>query len=301
MIGADYSPGRFERMFRAIPEGAILRCVFVALLTMAVAVVGLDYWSMTQERATAQRMSRTEPLRVARPTPGDQIRPYLPKAIPMGPDRGEPVLPGYDGPVDGEAMAAPMRFVRAGDGQVTAIGRIEPGTAELFQALIDTPDQTIGELVLHSPGGSVEDAIKMARLVREHGIDTRVPADGYCASACPLLFAGGAERSAGTSAWIGLHQVFAVDAPGVARARDLDVSIADVQAIIAECQELLVDMGVKPEIWIKAMKTPPDALYVLTTDELKDYALVTPERFGPPMPRDMQQRLSVSASRITAG
>jgi hypothetical protein len=60
-------------------------------------------------------------------------------------------------------------------------------------------------------------------------------------------------------------------------------------------------MGVKSEVWIKAMKTPPEALYVLTTDELADYALVTPERFGPPMPRDMQQRLSVSASRVTAG
>jgi ATP-dependent protease ClpP protease subunit len=301
MIGADYSPGRFERMFRAIPEGAILRCVFIALLTMAVAVVGLDYLSMTKERAAAQRMSRTEPLRVARPTPGDQIRPYLPKAIPIGPDRGEPVLPGYDGPVDGEAMAAPMRFIAAGDGQMTAIGRIEPGTADVFRALVEAPGTRIDELVLHSPGGSVEDAIKMARLVREHGIDTRVPADGYCASACPLLFSGGTARSAGTSAWIGLHQVFAVDAPGVTQARDLDVSIADVQAIIAECQELLVDMGVKPEVWIKAMKTPPEALYVLTTDELKDYVLVTPEKFGPPMPPDMQQRLSVAAGHSTAG
>ncbi|BDA85629.1 hypothetical protein Sa4125_31710 [Aureimonas sp. SA4125] len=301
MIGAEYSPGRFDRMFRSIPEGAVLRCVFVALLTMAVAVVGLDYLSMSKERATAERMSRTEPLRVAPPTPGDQIRPYLPKAIPVGPDRGEPKLPGYDGPVDGEAMAAPMRFVAAGDGRMTAIGRIEAGTAGEFQALLDTPGTTVRELVLHSPGGSVVDAIKMARLVREKGIDTEVPPDGYCASACPLLFAGGVERVAGASAWIGLHQVFAVDTPGVPQPRDLDVSIADIQAIIAECQELLVEMGVKPEVWIKAMKTPPEALYVLTPEDLRTYAMVTPEPFGPPMPPSMLQSLSTVAARSTAG
>lgn len=300
MIGAEYSPGRFDRLMRRIPDGAILRLVFFVLLGLSAGVVGLDYYEMSAAEAEIARAARSEPLPLRRPTPGDQIRPYLPRTIPVGPDRGEPTLPGYDGPVGGEAMAAPMRFIDAGDGAVSAIGRIDIGTAATFKALLEEPGRRIETLYLHSPGGSVEDAMAMARLVREKRIDTRVPPDGYCASACPLLFAGGVERSAGTSAWIGLHQVYAVDLPGVAPERDLDASIADIQATIGECQELLVDMGVKPEVFIKAMKTPPEALYVLTEEELRDFDMVTPERFGPPMPKRLMPRPEEGGSRATA-
>lgn len=294
MIGAEYSPGRIDRFLRSIPEGAVLRLVFLALLTMAASVVGLDYGRLTDTKLDAARLNRRAPLPLALPVPGDQIRPYLPKTIPVGPDRGEPVLPGFDGPVDGDAMAEPMRFVAADDGQWTAVGRIDIGTAEIFRALLDDPATEIRTLVLHSPGGSVDDAMTMARLVRARGLDTRVPDDGYCASACPLLFAGGVARSAGAGSWIGLHQVFAVDIPGMPRIRDLDASISDIQATIAECQQLLMDMGVKPEVWIKAMKTPPDALYVLTPDDLSDFAMVTPERFGPPMPEALKAKASAA-------
>lgn len=284
MDGDDYRPGRFERLFSAVPEGTVLRGVFLCLLAMAVCIIGLDYQEMSQAAADTARTARTEPMPLDLPTPGDQIRPYLPRTIPVGPDRGEPRLPGYDGPVDGTAMAQPMRFVQAPDGEVTAIGRIDPGTAGLLKVLLEQPGKRVRTLVLHSPGGSVVDAIEMARLLRARKIDTRVPADGYCASACPLMFSGGVQRLAGADAWVGVHQVFAVETPGATRPRDIDGSIADIQATIAECQQLLVDMGVKPEVWIKAMKTPADALYVLTPDELRDFAVVTPERFGPPMP-----------------
>ena len=288
MTDEDFPPSRFELLFRRIPEGTVLRGVFLALLGMAIGIVGLDYYQMTQAAADTARTARTEPLPLPRPTPGDQIRPYLPRTIPVGPDRGRPVLPGYDGPVDGEAMSQPMRFIEAGDGEVTAIGRIDPGTADLLAALLAQPDEGVKTLVLHSPGGSVSDAIAMARLLREKKIDTRVPADGYCASACPLLMAGGVQRLAGESAWIGVHQVYAVPMSETAQPRDVDASIADIQRTIAECQQLLVDMGVKPEVWIKAMTTPPDELYVLTPSELEDFAVVTPERFGPPMPAGLR-------------
>ena len=284
----EFAPGWLGRLFQKIPEGTVLRGVFGCLLGMAVSIVGLDYYQMTRAAADTARSARTEPLPLELPKPGDQIRPYLPKTIPVGPDRGEPKLPGYDGPVDGEAMAAPMRFIEAADGEVTAIGRIDPGTANLLKALLDQPGEKVRTLVVHSPGGSVSDAIAMARLLRDRKVDTKVPADGYCASACPLLFAGGVQRLAGEGAWIGVHQVYAVPLAGNAKPRDIDGSIADIQATIAECQQLLLDMGVKPEVWIKAMKTPPEALYVLTPEELRDFAVVTPERFGPPMPEALR-------------
>ncbi|MEF2073850.1 ATP-dependent Clp protease proteolytic subunit [Consotaella aegiceratis] len=275
MIGSEIAPGRPERLFQALPEGLILRGVFYTLLGLAVAIVALDYRDMARAQADQERIARTEPLPLDRPQPGDQIRPYLPKTIPVGPDRGEPSLPGYDGPVDGTAMAEPMQFILAEDGAATLIGRIDVGTAEAFRAFLDDHQDDVASLHIHSPGGSVVDAIAMARLVREKGLDTVVPDDGYCASACPLLFAGGVARSAGTDSWIGVHQVYALSPSGAEPAPDVGRSISEVQGTIAECQQLLLDMGVKPDLWIKAMLTPPEALYVLTEDELHDYGLVT--------------------------
>lgn len=276
MIAEEPSPGRLERFILSIPEGAILRVLFLGVVGLTGWTVGQDFLQTHAAEADAARLSRTTPLPLTLPTPGDQIRPYLPRTIPVGPDRGEPSLPGYDGPMDGEAMGQPMRFLRAeGASDVVAIGRIDPGTAGVLEAFLQEEGEGAERLHLHSPGGSVSDAIAMARLVREAGLDTAVPADGYCASACPLVFSGGVEREAGENAWIGVHQVYAVEIPGLGRVRDVDRSISDIQTTIAECQALLVEMGVDPRVWIEAMRTPPDELYVLTPEELSEFALVT--------------------------
>lgn len=290
MIGSETPPGRFERLVNKVPEGAVLRGVFVSLLVVSAAVVYTDYRDISAASRDVERTMRTEPLPLQRPEPGDQVRPYLPRTIPVGPDRGEPTLPGYDGPVGGEAMAEPMRFVAAPGGAVSAIGRIEVGTGAQLTAFLAEQGVRAGATVhLHSPGGSVDDAIEMAREIRRLRLSTSVPDDGYCASACPLMLAGGVTRQAGEGAWVGVHQVYAVDIPGMPELRDLDRSISDIQATIARCQELLVEMGVDPAVWIKAMQTPPQELYVLTEADLASYRMVQAEPdpalfIGPPAP-----------------
>ncbi|NDW05446.1 ATP-dependent Clp protease proteolytic subunit [Jiella pacifica] len=282
MIGDETSPGRLERLVLKLPEGSVLRLVFLALLGVAGAMVALDYQDMAGRSAERERLSRTEPLPLRRPSPGDQIRPYLPRTIPVGPDRGEPTLPGYDGPAEGEALAAPMRFFVGPEGEATAIGRIEVGTGEALREFLASPAaEGVETLVLHSPGGSVADAMAMARDLRSQDISTRVPADGYCASACPLVLAGGLTRRAGENSWVGVHQVYAVSGAEPGLPSTVDRSIAEIQATTAECQTLLAEMGVDPALWIKAMQTPSASLYVLTPEELVEYRLVRPLPDGP--------------------
>ncbi|MEN3794846.1 hypothetical protein [Fulvimarina sp. MAC3] len=296
MIGEEPSPGRVDRLIQKIPEGAILRAIFVTLLIVSGAIVYLDWRDFSEAEFDTARVERTEPLPVKRPEPGDQVRPYLPNTIPVGPDRGKPELPGYDGPVDSEAMTRPMTFFDAGDGIVSAVGRIEIGTASDFREFLGERTRaggTVRRLFLHSPGGSVEDALQMARDIRAGDIATEVPADGYCASACPLVLSGGSTRLAGESSWVGLHQVYAAEIPGMPSARDLDRSISDIQQTIARAQQLLSDMGIDPAIWIKAMETPPADLYVLTEDELITSRYVRPfpdgpEFIGPRRPEDFR-------------
>lgn len=275
MIGEEPSPSRFERTILSIPDGALLRGLFLGIVGLTGFVLFQDVSRIWRSEADAARTTRTEPMPLRRPVPGDQLRPYLPRTTPVGPDRGAPTLPGFEGPVEGEAMGRPMRFSREeGTTRMSAIGRIDPGTAPLLDSFLEGEGAGVETLYLHSPGGSVSDAIAMARAVREAGLSTVVPEDGYCASACPLLFAGGVEREAGDNSWVGVHQVYSVELPGMAR--DLDRSISDIQSTSADAQELLVEMGVDPRVWIHAMRTPPAELYVLTPAELTDLDLVTP-------------------------
>jgi hypothetical protein len=50
-------------------------------------------------------------------------------------------------------------------------------------------------VALNFPGGSLEDALAMGRLIRDKGMATEVEAGATCASSCPLVFAGG-DRAA---------------------------------------------------------------------------------------------------------
>ncbi|RIY03353.1 hypothetical protein D3218_00875 [Aureimonas flava] len=268
------SPGWLERRLLSLPDGAVLRMVFLGVLAMGASMLAQDVLDVAGEAGDRERVTRTEPLRLPQPQPGDQIRPYLPRAAPVGPDRGEPVLPGYPEVAPSEGMARAMSFHLGEGGVASAVGRIDAGTAEAFRHFLEDDGEDVRRIVLHSPGGSVRDAIAMSRLIRERALETEVPADGYCASACPLVLAGGVRRSAGEASWVGVHQVYAL--PGAERkgTRDLDSSVAQIQTTIAECQSLLVDMGVDPRLWIHAMQTPANELYVLTPDELRDLRLV---------------------------
>lgn len=276
MIAQDPPPSRFERAVLSIPDGAVLRGIFFAIIALTGWVLYQDFEEIWQAERDAARVTRTDPLPLRRPAPGDQRRPYLPRTMPLGPERGVPVLPGH-GPVEGETTGEPMVFVRqAGSSDISAIGRIDPGTAGQLEAFLSGEGEGATVLHLHSPGGSVLDAIAMARTIRAAELETVVPADGYCASACPLVFSGGARRSAGQNAWIGVHQVYAAEVESAVRERDVDRSISDIQSTSADAQDLLIEMGVDPRLWIHAMRTPPRELYVLTPEELSEFDLVTP-------------------------
>lgn len=55
----------------------------------------------------------------------------------------------------------------------------------------------------------------------------------------------------------------------------LQEGLANAQRISAECQDYLAEMGADPRLWIHAMKTAKDKLYVFTPKELAEYKLVT--------------------------
>lgn len=249
-------------------EELVLLFLFGVLLAGVLAVLYVDFRTLNGSRVPfdvpfLKTAPTATPITPARDK--DQIRRYSPQTkVDFGPG-GKARLPGVAGTAD-KLLSGSMTFHNAGNGVVSAVGLIEPGTSLRFEAFILSLDESdpVNAVYLHSPGGSVRDAIDMSRFIRNRKITTHITDNGYCASSCPLVFSGGTKRIIGKPSALGVHQVFTSDtATGT-----LQQGIANAQSISAEAQKLLVDMGVDPRAWIEAMATPKDQLYLFTEKEI---------------------------------
>lgn len=165
----------------------------------------------------------------------------------------------------------PMQFSLVGDGVLLARGTIDEGAAARFAEEVAALGHRIGTISLDSPGGSLDDAMAMARLIRERGLRTEVADSAVCASSCPLVLAGGVARTVGKAAAIGVHQFYAGRGTRLAP----DQAMADAQATAARISRHLSGLGVDPALWLHALDTPPQSLYYLSAGELARYRMVT--------------------------
>jgi len=250
------------------PGEAILRWIFRVVVTVTIAALAVDLAGMNGWGANPD--PAVTPVEIRQDSPALDLPSILPSIlVPLlpGGDKRLLPLPPPDGP-----MAKPMTFELVSGGKLMATGTITPGISEAFAAEVSRHGEYIKTVVLSSPGGSVADALTMGRLIREKKFATEVEAGKYCASSCPLVFAAGIERRAGDRAAIGVHQVAAISSAANGPPRD-EMSVA--QNISARCQRYLADMGVNLQVWVHAMETPHDKLFVFKPDELKSLNLVT--------------------------
>jgi hypothetical protein len=259
---------RFEAWLADRADEAILRLIFRSVLAVAITVLALDVanmqgWTTSPDLAAAPAETREDSPALNLPSLVPSIlTPLLP-----GGDRRLMALPQPDG-----VLGQPMTFDLLSGGKLMATGTITPGISQSFATEVAKHGDYIKTVVLNSPGGSVIDALAMGRLIRERKFTTEVEAGKYCASSCPLVFAGGVERRAGNKAAIGVHQVAVSAADVLGPPRD-EMSIA--QNISARCQRYLGDMGISLQVWVHAMETPHDRLFVFKPDELKSLNIVT--------------------------
>jgi hypothetical protein len=259
---------RFRGWLLDHADEAILRWIFRSVLMVTVAVLALDLASM--QGWIVYPNPAVTPAEIQPGSPALNLPSLVPSIL-------SPLLPGNDKrltplPQPEGALAEPMTFELVSGNKLMATGTITPGSSQSFAAEVARHAEYIKTVVLNSPGGSVADALAMGRLIRERKFATEVEAGKYCASSCPLVFAGGLERRAGSKAAIGVHQVAALGSATGGPPRD-EMSVA--QNISARCQRYLADMGVSLQVWVHAMETPHDKLFVFEPDELKSLNLVT--------------------------
>ncbi len=241
-----------------IEDGSILRFAFFALLIGTLGVLYVDFRELTENAPDALTFT-PEPILPPATTDSGEGRPRPP--ITTSPD----------------LLEAPLDIALGAGGTLSLTGSIDPGSAARFAAEITARGEYVQTVLLDSPGGSVDDALAIGRLIREQGLATQVSNGGLCASSCPIIFASGAERRAGRDAAIGVHQIYAaalsatsVDALSVA-----GVAMADAQSVTADITRHLSLSGVDPALWLHALETPPTQLYYFTPEEMDDLDLVT--------------------------
>jgi hypothetical protein len=199
--------------------------------------------------------------------PGDQTRRYSPRLRP----EDAPAGPGFPGEAEVPSRLTWEARDYGGLSGLLLSGGIVPGDGARFIAHLDNMGEVPAIISLHSPGGSVTDALEIGRHLRSLGITTRVEPGAACFSACPYVLAGGAERRVSRQAMVGVHQHYF----GESTVLPAFLAVEDIQRGQADVMAYLDQMGVEPLIMEKAMRTPPNEVYILVESEMTEFGLAT--------------------------
>lgn len=212
--------------------------------------------------------ARVAPTTEVPVTPGDQMRQFRPSRLPTT------TQPGTNAPAD-EVVPRRLNFEIVqidGYGDVLRItGEIASGDGARFDDWLGSRETPPKVVSLHSPGGSVWDALQIGRAIRTAELSTLISAGDSCFSACPYVLAGGAQRDVSRRAFVGVHQHYF----GENTYLPAFLLVSDIQAGQGEVMTYLDEMGIDLLLMSKAMMTPPDDVYILVPDELTGFALAT--------------------------
>lgn len=200
--------------------------------------------------------------------PGDQTRRFAPADLPP-----RETAPGA-APVPAGMPARLLFATDTGEGGAATLrltGEIAPGDAQRLREWLSAAGTPPARVLLHSPGGSVRDALDIGRQLRALGVATQVGPADMCLSACPYILAAGAPRGAAQGALVGVHQHYF----GKNAALPAFLAVEDIQRGQGDVMGYLDEMGVDPRVMRHALLTPPDEIYLLTAQELTRYRLVT--------------------------
>jgi hypothetical protein len=205
--------------------------------------------------------------------------------------------------------APPMRFVRVVSADpacapncpewLSAEGRIWPGAAAALAQAVESLGGRRLPILIHSPGGSVADAIAMGELIRVRGLvvavartlitncPDRAPrcpggpgramtGGAMCASACVLVLAGGVERLVGPAARVGVHQITTLVKETEGSAHLTSTRKVYEQAGVDEAvTHYLTAMGVGDPVIALMRGTPAASIRWLSQADLRGSGLAT--------------------------
>jgi hypothetical protein len=135
-------------------------------------------------------------------------------------------------------------------------------TKELLRLVKENPQ--VMEVHLTSDGGYVQPALIVANALQLRGVTTFVPKE--CASACTLLFLGGAARYVAPGAKLGFHRAW--------RDRDKPDDPA-TNPTNEQIRQRLLERGVSAAFAGRVVTTPADRLWYPSPEEMLAAGVIT--------------------------
>jgi hypothetical protein len=155
-------------------------------------------------------------------------------------------------------LEADADITQLDDRTIRITGKFDARLVGEFRAAVArAPDVTTVEL--HSPGGRVYSGLEIARIIFDLRLNTWITAGSECYSACSFAFLAGELRLA--DGLLGAHQVSGVN----------DDSLT--QSVVSDVFDALQQFGTPDALVSRMLRTPPDDMYVFSSDELEDLGI----------------------------
>jgi ATP-dependent protease ClpP protease subunit len=162
-------------------------------------------------------------------------------------------------------------------------GKIEANDAAVFsQVLLDVDRQnrssscSLTRVKLNSPGGDVDEAMKIGRIIRKRELLTEVDLGDHCLSSCVLILGAGVVRSImpesvlKPAARVGIHRPYFVSL-------DKGLSTTEIQNLrkqmISRMKAYADEMDLSERLIDEMMSIPPERIKILSPVELEQYRL----------------------------
>lgn len=169
------------------------------------------------------------------------------------------------------AICAEIFIKNSGTGvpQVALEGEIKPGdSSKLLSVIKSNPIDLIVTrgMIVNSPGGSVTEAIKIAKIIEASGMTLRVENKDTCASACFILFSSASYRWASDEASILVHRPYFISPPS--SSAEYAKSVELQQKAMNEMRDFLQARSVPSSIIDKMMTYPSNQAYKITLSDI---------------------------------
>ena len=168
--------------------------------------------------------------------------------------------------------------LKGGGEIIDLVGQIEPGDAAKLGGFVRSylaSGTGIVGLRLDSPGGDLNEALKIIDLVQNANLPTIIGNGSTCASACFAIFASGVQKYASIDARIGVHGA------SVKGGKETSQS----QAATVRLAKILRTLGVSATVIGKMVVTPPSQIVWLLRADLESIGVTFPSDEKPTGPQ----------------
>jgi hypothetical protein len=192
------------------------------------------------------------------------------------------------GAVSGQAVAATVTEVKSGRADLTVFflqGTIQGGETLAVESLVSKlPPTQSAAIILHSPGGNLQEGMKLGRFFYRARIPTFVLGyGGSCSSACAIAFLGGRDhngrpsRTKMTSGNLGFHQFSRARTSEESAKKytktDMENELFRTRAVALSLIEYLADIGEDMSFLHLMLKAPAAQISLLSNEDAVTYGI----------------------------